>query len=287
MGLPIPSGTPANLFLSSAAISLDGVDVGLVSGVKVNVKHEVTEGKSDQFGKSVINHFYVGDSITIEMMLDEITAPRFRTAYPHAALVTSGGAARVTWGKPVGQDFFSLAKQLVIQPTADDTAYSGRRFTFYKAIPVGDSALEYGPDKKMQIKVTLTCYPDATQPNGEWYGYFGDAAAGSIIHASAAAAVAGGGNVGNGTVGSIIVNDSFTKTETWTLTCIAAIANSGLFSVVGSVTGARGVATVGSSYTSNVITPSNSEIGFLISDGATDFAVGDTFTIATTAKSYV
>ncbi|WP_290906555.1 discoidin domain-containing protein [Aquabacterium sp.] len=64
-------------------------------------------------------------------------------------------------------------------------------------------------------------------------------------------------------------------TETWTLTCTAAATNSGTFSVVGSVSGAKASATVGTAY-------DNGLISFRIDDGSTDFIVGDVWTIAVT-----
>lgn len=79
---------------------------------------------------------------------------------------------------------------------------------------------------------------------------------------------------GNGLLTNL--NTSITTiTETWTITCTAAAANSGTFSVVGSVSGAQASATVGVAY-------SNSFISFLITDGATDFVVSDQFTFVTT-----
>lgn len=286
MAKPSLSGSPQTILVTSALLKYKGVDIGLVSGVKVSVKHLTTEVMTDQTGKSKVNHFHVGDDLSCEVQLDEYTAAKMKTAYPKAAFITSGGAARITWGRSIGEDFYSTAGLLEIIPTSDDTSYSGRHFKFWKAAPVGDSAFEYGPDKKIQIKTTFYAYPDFTKPNNEYFGQFGDDAAGSLVPAAAGSPTPGGGNVGDGTVTGVFVSDTFTKTETWTLSCIAAIANGGLFSVSGSVTGARGVATVGSAYTSNNITPANSEIGFLINDGATDFAVGDSFTIATTAANY-
>ena len=90
----------------------------------------------------------------------------------------------------------------------------------------------------------------------------------------AGAPTPGGSNVGDGTVTGVDTTPS-TVTETITLTCTATAADSGTFSVSGSVTGALPDATVGVPYTSSVIS-------FTINDGATDFAVGDSFTIATT-----
>jgi len=59
--------------------------------------------------------------------------------------------------------------------------------------------------------------------------------------------------------------------ETITLTALDATH----FSVTGSVSGALGVATVGTAFTSN-------QIGFTINNGDTPFEAGDTFTVATT-----
>ncbi len=91
-------------------------------------------------------------------------------------------------------------------------------------------------------------------------------------YGTAAAAVAGA-NTGNGTVSSIDTTVD-TVSETWTLTCTAG-GPTGTFSVTGSVSGAQAAATVGTPY-------SNDYISFLINDGAVDFIIGDSFTIAAT-----
>jgi hypothetical protein len=110
--------------------------------------------------------------------------------------------------------------------------------------------------------------------------FHGDPAIG-LIAASAAAAVAGGGNVGNGTVTGITAYNGFTKTETITLTAVGVpAANQANFSVSGSLSGALGIATLGVGFNSN-------PISLTINDGATDFVIGDSFTIATTAANYV
>lgn len=70
------------------------------------------------------------------------------------------------------------------------------------------------------------------------------------------------------------------KTETWTITCTAASVDGGTFSVVGSVSGAQSAATVGTDY----YVPT-AGISFKLIDGATDFVVGDSFTVSATANS--
>lgn len=81
----------------------------------------------------------------------------------------------------------------------------------------------------------------------------------------------GGTRTGTGTLTGLEASPA-SVTETWTLTCTAAAANGGTFSVVGSVSGAKPAATVGVAY-------DNGLLKFTIGDGATDFAVGDTFVV--------
>ncbi|MDH4319882.1 MAG: hypothetical protein OEV73_00135 [Desulfobulbaceae bacterium] len=91
---------------------------------------------------------------------------------------------------------------------------------------------------------------------------------------SAADAVADGGNTGNGTVTGEAVGANAVA-ESWTLLCIAAAANGGTFSVIGSKSGRMADAEVGVAY-------ANGFVAFTINDGATDFVVGDKFTLAVT-----
>ncbi len=84
----------------------------------------------------------------------------------------------------------------------------------------------------------------------------------------------GGTRTGDGTLIGLEASPS-SVTETWTLTCTATAVDGGTFSVVGSVSGIKAAATVGTAY-------DNGLIKFTIADGAIDFALNDTFTIPVT-----
>ncbi len=86
-------------------------------------------------------------------------------------------------------------------------------------------------------------------------------------------ATGGGANVGNGTIMAAEATGA-TVAQTVTLTATSATT----FSVVGSVSGAMGTATVGSPFTSG-------QLGFTIAAGSTAFATGDTITVPTTPLS--
>ena len=82
---------------------------------------------------------------------------------------------------------------------------------------------------------------------------------------------AGGGNTGNGTMTSVTGGAS-PKVGDYTMTCVGLDTNGGVFSVKDPAGQALPAAAVGVAYTSD-------QINFTINDGATDFAVGDTFTV--------
>lgn len=91
---------------------------------------------------------------------------------------------------------------------------------------------------------------------------------------------AGGGNTGNGTV-TLVTGGNKTVPGTYTIVCIRAVTNGGEFTVTGP----------GGRYIGNVLITAGAggtgvfvsdEINFTITDGGTDFALADTFTIAVT-----
>lgn len=86
-----------------------------------------------------------------------------------------------------------------------------------------------------------------------------------------------GTNTGNGTCTGVALKSN-TKVGTYTLKCISTATNGGTFSVIDPNGIRLADAVVGSAY-------SNTQIGFTINDGSTDFAAGDSFTITVSAGS--
>lgn len=97
---------------------------------------------------------------------------------------------------------------------------------------------------------------------------------GKTLTGGAGVATAGGSNTGNGTMGAITVSGT-AQVGTYTLRIVTAAANAGDFVVTdpqGDVVGFGHVA----------VAFSQGGLAFTLADGATDFIVGDTFTIAVT-----
>ena len=84
---------------------------------------------------------------------------------------------------------------------------------------------------------------------------------------------AAGTNTGNGTVTAVSLGTK-SKLGTYTLKCVATAGNGGTFAVIDPDGYAlQAQATVGTPFTSG-------HLNFTVNDGATDFALNDTFTIA-------
>lgn len=91
---------------------------------------------------------------------------------------------------------------------------------------------------------------------------------------------ADGGNTGNGTM-TEVEGRRHLKVGTYTLTCVTAATHGGTFSVVDpdGIALPNAVMTAGAGVKTNF---ENDQIAFALTDGGTDFIVGDIFTVAVT-----
>jgi hypothetical protein len=86
-----------------------------------------------------------------------------------------------------------------------------------------------------------------------------------------------GTNTGNGTMGSVAVGGTKLQAGTYTVRIVKAATNAGDFVLIAPDGSLVGYGTVAVAFTST-------HLNFTVADGATDFAVGDTFTVAVTGS---
>jgi len=268
----------SDMELSPVRVTFDGVDLGGTLGnVAVKMKYSLADIKADQSGVTVRNRKTSGFECSIELELTEVlNEANWKKVFPHAELVGTAPNQKIIFKNNIGDSQLALAKLLVLHPLSKDNSDKTADFNFFKAIANADSQIVYSPTDQSRLKLVFNVYPDESTTPERFFSYGDPAIVGTA--ASFSAAVAGGGNVGNGTVSGIAVDNVLTKTETVTLTAVTAALNGGVFYVEGSVSGPLGLATVGTPFSSG-------PIDLTINDGSTDFAVGDVFTIATTAAS--
>jgi len=269
--------TPANISISPVRLTFDGVDLGGVEGdVTVSIEQSNSEIKVAQYGDSLIDLVNKGTVIKVKARLLEVSAAQIKRLFP-ASLLGSNGNYFAT---NVGTKLSAFAKQLVIHPLDRADADKTKDIVLFKAVSMSPAEIPYGPETITGFEIEFIALPDFSVGSQARFAFIGDPAVG-LISASAAAAVAGS-NTGNGTVGSVSVSNTATRSETITLLCIDEGANAGEFKVTGGDGRVLGIATVGVQFTAD-----DNCIIFTIADGATDFIEGDSFTIATTAANYI
>lgn len=272
--------TPGAFELSPCRVTFGGVDLGGTDKVTVKIEEKLADLKADQLGDSFIDRKVSGFKVTIETALDEtLLKSNWKVVFAAHDLVTQAGNTAFYFASAVGQSMRALAKTLVLHPLSKVDSDKSSDINVYLATANPSSSIDFSSQDQQKLKVTFDVYPDFTTQPARWMLY-GDPAVG-LEDATAGAATAATGNVGDGTVGSITVNNGATKTELVTLLCLTAGASAN-FVVSGSTTGPMGYATNGLAFTSP-----GDEIGFTITDGAADFALDDSFTIQTTAANYV
>lgn len=82
-----------NVKLGVCKVLFNGSDLGYTKGgVEVSVKTESHEVTIDQFGKTVINEYLMGRTISVKVPLAETTLANLLTTMPGATMVQYGGA---------------------------------------------------------------------------------------------------------------------------------------------------------------------------------------------------
>jgi len=242
----------------------------------------------DQFGKSIIDKVVSGLHYAIKFTISETkNTDNWKVAYPSMHEIVNGGVKSMYSDMQIGDHLLAKAFQLKLHPLENPDANLAQDFLFYKAGSINTSDIKFGPDKQSGLTIEMIVYPD-TSVSPARYMTYGDPSNG--MTAAVAAAAVAGSNTGNGTVGTEVVYNGVTKTETITITALDGGVGGNDFKVTGSLSGALGVAHVGATSTNTVVfspvTGSPQVITFTITQGSTQFIGGDSFTIATTASNF-
>lgn len=269
--------------LTPCRVTFKGVDLGgTLDNVVVRPKFSKAEIKADQSGETVRDRRVSGFNVQIETSLTEVQLKEiWKVVFPHAKLVGAGINKMMYFQAAVGDSDLANAGPLILHPLSKANADLSGDHKFFLACASAESELVLSPTDQAKLKIVWNVLPDdSVQP--ERFYIYGDPSIGLVAATAGAPAFVG---TGNGVISGVAVASGITKTETITLTCVTAVPNGGVFAVSGSLSGALGLATVGVGFTPPPADPQ--VISLLINDGAVDFIVGDTFTIATVAANYV
>ncbi len=280
---------PLNIPLSPMRVNFMGVDLGgTVGDVTFSKKIEMADIMVDQFGKTPIDKVVSGYGYSVKFTIAEVKdKSNWKKVFPSDRLITSGPNTSIISDMNIGDHLYAQSGVLILHPLENADADLSQDYKFEKAASIQVSEVKYGPSKQTGLAIEIVIFPNLSITPARFMIH-GDPSVGAVA-ASAAAAVAGS-NTGNGTIGTIAVFSGVTKTETITVTCLDATSGNN-FVVEGSISGALGYCHIAAAAAStvNFIPTAGSPmvITFTITQGSTQFAANDSFTIATTAANFV
>ncbi len=275
--------TPANFDLGPMRVTANGVDLGgTKGGVTVSPSYKVSDLMADQFGSSPIDGVISGKTTTVKMVLVETKLKdNWKVAFPHSKLVTSGPNKMIYFDNQVGAKLSDSAVELKLHPLSKGDADLSGDFKFFKAVAKSATEIKYGPEEQTGLEIEFMILPDTTSAPARYFIH-GDPTIGLVAAAAGAPGFVG---TGNGTMTSVSTG-SKTKTENVVVTCIGTNgANKSAWKVVGSVSGHLGTVELTGGVGGTGVFVSD-YLNFTLTDGGTDFVVGDAFTVATTSANY-
>ena len=271
---------PSAMELTSCRVKLGGVDLGgTIGNVKVTMAFKKADIKADQFGDTVLDKRVSGVEYKVETVLSQINDPAiWKAAFPNLLKVGTGPYAMYGISK-IGESDLSLAQTLNLHPLSlSDSDLSGD-FNFLKVTAESVSEVTFGPTEQQGLKVVFNVFPDMSAVPAKFMIH-GDPAIGLVAATFDAPTYLG---TGNGLMSGVSVFGT-TVTETITAKCVGVPAlNKSNWIVEGTLSGVIGYAEI----TSGSVNFSSNKIAFTITDGSTDFIIGDTFTVGTHASNYV
>jgi hypothetical protein len=159
------TSSTTNVKVGACRVTFDGVDLGYTQGgVEVMVTTETHKVNVDQFGKSIINEIIMGRTISVKVPLAETTLENLVKIMPGAVLTTGTDVTKKRVDVPtgVGTDLLSIAKVLVLHPSANADANKNDDVTIPFAATSGAMQYAYTVDKERIFNVTFDGYPSPT-----------------------------------------------------------------------------------------------------------------------------
>lgn len=171
--------TAADLRLDNHRVTIGGTAMGgTIGGVEFAVNTEVLEVTVDQYGKTVVQTYNVGDAVMVKLTLAESTLANLNRALHTSTLRSSGGTAVGVGGLFAGAKVGTTAAvALIFHPIDKDDAVLTHDVNVWKAICRRCSPIKHGPDQITLFETEWLVLLDTSKTAGKMLIDFGLAAA--------------------------------------------------------------------------------------------------------------
>ena len=274
---------PQNIELTPVRVTYKGTDLGGTLGnCTIKAKYGKAGIMADQFGKSVLDRVVSSVEVTVETELTEILdKDTWKVVFPNATKATNGGNSVIVWQSKIGSHDLDLAGELILHPLSKADADLSEDMTFPLALASEESQIVYGPEEQARLKIVWNIYLDTSVEPANLFT-FGDPSIGLVDAVAGSPSFTG---TGNGTMTAVTPTvDSVTETITAVVLGVPGSDDSNWY-VSGSISGPLGILQLnGSPGVSGTFT--SDVISFVITDGSTNFVLGDFFTVGVTGPNY-
>lgn len=156
-----------NVKLGVCKVLYGGTDLGYTKGgVDVTVATETHEVQVDQYGKTPINEYVMGRTITVKVPMAETTLDNLVAVMPGAKLVTTGTGdqtkKRVDIPTGVGTNLIEIAKPLVLHPVDKLDTDTSEDLVIPLAATAGGLEFGYKLEDERIYNCEFKGYPDPT-----------------------------------------------------------------------------------------------------------------------------
>ena len=156
------------------SVVLDGTDLGHTKGgVEVIYKPEYKDIEVDMYSGTP-DKVLVAEAFSAKVPLAETTAANLKNAIPTGTLSTAGGRNKLTIGKKAGFRLSSVAKRLVLHPTANAAGNTQDDVVIWSAVSIGEVTLPYKKDEQTVIAVEFMSLVNETNADGNYLATIGD-----------------------------------------------------------------------------------------------------------------
>ena len=164
----------ANVRIGACSVLYNGVNLGhTLGGITFTYRRETTDLVVDQYGSTPVDVAISGQDLTVEFTLAEPTAANIHAIINESDIATATTKSRVAIGGTGAEQLRQYAAQLILHPLKNAATDLSEDITIYKAVSVGDMALNFDTSTQRGLPVTMRALVDETYGSHRLLGHFG------------------------------------------------------------------------------------------------------------------